>query len=497
VNPVTKDELIEILLQKLNEQAATIDELHRIIDNLQHTIESLHQTIDEQNQTIKELTEKLGMNSRNSSKPPSSDGLSKPAPKSLRKPSGKKPGGQNGHHGNHLDIMAEPDEIMIHEPSVCNSCPDHDICISRACVGETRKIIDINVAINVTAHQSLVVNCPMNGEQRKGEFPDNIKAPVQYGENLQALAVSLNTVGAVSVNRTHEILSGVFSIPISTGTISNMVGKCAGGITGVLEWIRQRLALSSLIQNDETGTRVDGKTIWVHCASNAWYTHLTINEHRGKDGMDAGGILPDFIGISVHDCWAPYWKYPNIFHALCCAHLLRELIGIIENYPEQLWASDFKELLLEMKKAKEEAIAAGEWRLSKEQLEQFERRYEKIIKRAYLENPLQKTTEKKRGRQKKGKTLSLIERLDKHRVSVCLFIYIFEVPFDNNLAERDLRMVKTKSKVSGCFRSFVGAQNYLSIMSYVGTAKKHGISAYEAIRNAISGKPGFFIATGN
>jgi transposase len=268
-----------------------------------------------------------------------------------------------------------------------------------------------------------------------------------------------------------------------------MTGNCADGLTATVDWIRQQLIGSGLIHNDETGACVDGKTLWVHNASNPEYTHLSINAKRGQEGMDAGGVLPNFTGITVHDCWAPYWKYLLVIHAICCAHLLRELVAAEERHPEQKWATAFIRLLLDMKKAKEDAIGSGEWQLSQNQLKEFERRYDEIIQQAYAENPLPEVTEKKRGRQKKGKTLALIERLDIHKASICLFVHNFFVPFDNNLAERDIRMIKTKIKVSGCFRSLVGAQNYLKIMSYVGTAKKHGISAYEAIRQAILGNP--------
>lgn len=494
---MTEDKRNKELQQKLEEQSEINAGLRHVIDGLNETIGRLNHTIDELNQRIKELTEQLGKNSKNSSKPPSSDGLKKPAPKSLRKPSGKTTGGQPGHPGSHLDITAEPDEIIVHIPPVCRGCYNSDICVSRACVGETRTVVDAVVTVKVTAHQSLVLDCPLNGITHKGEFPEDIKATVQYGENLQALAVALNTVGAVSLNRTHEILSGVFGIPLSTGTIVNMVNRCADGLTGIVELIRQKLVASAIDHFDETGTRVDGKTYWVHCASNLWFTHLSIHAKRGQEGMDAGEILPWFPGIAVHDCWAPYWKYPLILlHALCCAHLLRELIAAGERHPDQEWAPSFMKLLIKMKEDKEKAIDRGEDKFNEEELQQFDLEYERIIKQAYAENPLPPegdNTEKKRGRKKKGKTLALIERLDIHKASVCLFIHNFAVPFDNNLSERDIRMIKTKTKVSGCFRSLVGAENYMKIMSYVGSAKKHGKSAYDAIRQAILRNPEFFL----
>ena len=507
---MTQDELIQILQQKLKEQSETNAGLHRIIDSLNETVAEsqrtndslnetigvLSRTIDELNQRVKELTEQLGMNSRNSSKPPSSDGYKKPAPKSLRKPSDKRTGGQPGHPGSNLGMAVEPDEIVSHAPTSCHGCPNRDICFCNACVGETRRVVDIAVAVKVTDHQSLVLECPLHGTPQKGAFPDDIKATIQYGENLQALAVAMNTIGAVSLNRTQEILSGVFGIPLSTGTISNMVARCADCLTGIVELIRQNVAASSVGHFDETGTNVGGKNHWVHTASNPEFTYLTINAKRGKEGMDAGGVLPAFTGIPVHDCWSPYWNYPFPLRGLCNAHLLRELAAAEERHPDQGWAADFIALLQDMKKAKDAAVLAGEENLSEEQLQRFDRRYDSIINEAYAENPLpeQNDTGKKRGRKKKGKTLALIERLNTHKASVCLFIYNFEVPFDNNQAERDCRMIKTKTKVSGCFRSLDGGKNYLKIMSYVGTVKKHGLSGFEAIRQAFGRTPDFFMA---
>jgi len=489
-------QMIDSLQQTIDDMRQTIADLQQANDGMRQTIDGLQQTIDSLNQTIKELTERLAMNSKNSSKPPSSDGLNKPSPKSLRVPSGKKSGGQPGHPGSHLDIEAQPDEIIAHAPLACSGCPNYDICLGKACVGETRTVVDAVVAVNVAAHQSLVFDCPLHGGQRKGEFPDDVKAPVQYGENLQALVVAMNTIGAVSLSRTQEILSGVFGIPLSTGTVVNMVARCADSLTVAVELIRQKVMASAIGHFDETGTRVDGKNHWVHNASTSEYTHLTINEKRGKIGMDAGGVLPGFTGIPIHDCWSPYWKYPFDYRGLCNSHLLRELESAEERQPDQKWAAEFANLLLDMKAAKEEAIKEGKENLSEEQLQGFDRRYDEIIKLAYAENPPPDDTDigKKRGRKKKGKTLSLIERLYKNKASVCLFAYDFDVPFDNNQAERDCRMVKTKTKVSGCFRSLAGAKDYLKIMSFVGSAKKHGISGYEAIRQAISGNPEFFMA---
>lgn len=240
---------------------------------------------------------------------------------------------------------------------------------------------------------------------------------------------------------------------------------------------------------DETGTRTDGKTCWVHVASDQDYTYLTINQKRGQTGMDAADVLPHARGIIAHDCWGSYWKYQDVTHAICCAHLLRELNGVIENHPEQTWAIRFKKLLLDMKKVRDKALLPDKDEISYYHRHRLDMEYDAIIKTAYEENPLPETPAKKRGRKKQSKVLNLICRLDNYKESVCLFLKNLCVPFDNNQAERDLRMVKVKTKVSGCFRSEKGAQEYLTIMSYIGSARKHGINAFTAIREALNGTP--------
>ena len=483
--PITEDFVKQLMAQN----AAMAEQ----ISQLTKTVESL-------NQTIQKLQEQLNKNSKNSSKPPSSDGLKKPPvnkDRSLRQSSGKKQGAQEGHEGKYLSVTSNPDRVERHMHSTCNTCPYRDTCLEHACVKETRHEIDTVVKTSVTAHELILVkDCPLHGGQMQGSFPNHVKASVQYGLNLQALVIALNTVGAVSINRTHEILGSVFSIPLAAGTIKNMVSRFAGSLSGTYEYICRQMTALKLIHCDETGTRAGGKTCWVHNASNAEYTFLSIHEKRGWAGMNEAGVLPFYHGIIVHDCWGSYWKYEDVTHSICCAHLLRELNGVEENHPEQTWTTRFKELLLTMKKAKEEAIAGGKDSVSCNQLETFEKQYDEILKTAYAENPLPETTEKKRGRKKKGKVLNLIGRLDKYKVSVCLFIKNFCVPFDNNQAERDLRMVKVKTKVSGCFRTIEGAQEYLTIMSYIGTARKHEINPYVAIRSALSGHPDIIFKQG-
>ena len=503
---IVTEEYVRFLIAKVESLEALVDSLKALAENLTAqneeltgTISSLNATIEQLNATIKELQEKKNKNSRNSSKPPSSDGYGKPpAPKSLREKSGKKSGGQEGHEGKNL-AQAVPDHVVGCMPSKCAHCPHHDECMAKAEVLERRQVFDAVVKVEVTEYDRLrVTNCPLHGWTREGSFPGGVNAAVQYGENLQALVVALNTVGAVSVCRTQEILSNVFNVPLSEGTIVSMVSRCAGKLSEVIARIGRLVTSSDVDNADETGFRVEGKLQWAHVLCNGAFTLITLSEKRGWKGMQEIGFLPLFHGILVHDCWASYWKCDGVVHAVCCAHLLRELTGIEENNPGFTWPKEFKELLLEMKRVRDKAFENGKQGLSYYYHHKFSTMYDRIIEKAYQETPepARKPGKKNRGRKPRGKALSLVDRLKALKGAVCLFTKNFQVPFDNNQAERDLRMIKAKTKVSGCFRTKKGAQEYLDIMSYVSTAKKLGSNAYEAIKNAVAGTPDYIFAEG-
>ncbi len=323
--------------------------------------------------------------------------------------------------------------------------------------------------------------CPLGDKKLKGEFPEDVKAYVQYGKSFTVLAGILNTTGAVSISRIHELLGDLFGVSISQGTIISMVETCAKRVSSIMEAIKQHLISSEVVNFDETGVRALGSLYWVHNASNREFTYQSIDKKRGLEGIKSNKVSVDFKGIAVHDCWASYWKLENIKeHSVCCVHLLRELNGVIENEKDQIWASRFKQLLTTMKNIKDTAIKRGENNIEKHTLESIDKEYDLIMSLANSEFPSpQENIKKRRGRIRKGKTRALIERLIKFKKAVCLFLTKFDVPYDNNQAERDIRNVKTKIKVSGCFRSKEGAQNYLTIMSFISTANKHGIKAFE------------------
>ena len=449
--------------------------------------------IDELLERNKVLTARVNLNSTNSSKPPSSDGYRKPLPKSRRVITGLKRGGQVGHKGHHISIPHEPDEIIFHHPEGCKGCPRFDECSSEHFVcGESRYVVDIISSVKVTEHRSMEIGyCPdaVLGEDTRGEFPEDVKAYGQYGDSVAVMCSYLSTDGAMSASRIGSFMRDAFEISISPGTVLSMVSKTAEKVSSTLGEIKERLIGSEVCNYDETGARTAGKLFWVHNSSNDKYTYQTLSPKRGEEGINENGVLPNNSGVAVHDCWMPYWKYGNVSHGTCSAHFLRELKAIEEMEPGHLWPVRMAELLLSMKSAKEYAQASGQEKMSFSRLRRFDKEYDTIMELAAMECPPPPEPEvKRRGRKKKGKERALIERFAQHKDSVCRFVHDFKVPFDNNQAERDVRNVKTKVKVSGCFRTRKGGQDYLDVMSYISTGRKHGINAHRSLTAAFDGQ---------
>ena len=442
--------------------------------------------IQQQAEKIAELEARLNQNSKNSSNPPSSDKYKKP--KSMRKTSEKKAGGQPGHEGSGLTMTQTPDFGKIHEPAQCARCDKAGVCPATKYINETRYEIDIEIKPIVTAHQTLWGMCPRINEIITGEFPAGMNSTVQYGVNLEALAISLNTIGMVSINRTHEILNGVFGVPISTGTIAGMIKDCAQSVSGTVSDIEKAIVEEPVVHYDETGTRVDKRMKWAHVASSDTLTYISVEEKRGRAGMDSAGILPGYSGTGIHDCWGSYFSYHKMRHGLCCAHLLRELTAVTENHRQE-WAQKLSDLLIGMKHAKEALILQDQQEAPPHLLERYSRAYDAILIEAQAANPVLPKDPTKKGRPKRGKVGALVDRLALRKENILLFFWDFSVPFDNNQAERDFRMFKVKQKVSGCFRTDGGADDFAAIMSFVGTARKRGISAFLAIRDALLGFP--------
>ena len=458
----------------------------RLLEYQGELLKRQSEQIEELLHKIDELTKK-GKDSHNSSKPPSSDGYGKkPAPKSLKKSSGKRQGGQPGHKGSGMKIDREPDKVVEHYPSICEQCPNRGKCTSHVC--ESRYVIDIEVKTTLTQHKQMECKCRLQkNELISGTFPADVPATKQYGGNITALASVLSTVGMVSIERIHQILQSFSDLDISTGTIQNMLRRLNRSCKAATKKIYQKVINLPLIHCDETGLRVEGSLHWLHCACNSGWSYYFLHKKRGTEAIEEMAVLPGYQGVMVHDCWSPYFKINTAEHALCGAHIARELVYAHENL-EQAWAGELKELLFEILGERYRLKAAGAACFSQESLQKFDAVYTDIVSKGFEQNPPPEITAGKRGRQARGKVLALLDRLQKYKAEILRFAYDWAVPFTNNEAERTIRFSKVRQKVSGCFRSKACAIEYADTMSYINTAKKHGISFFKAVRQALQGR---------
>jgi len=436
------------------------------------------QLIDKLVAEVTELKARLAINSRNSSKPPSSDGYAKPAPKSRRTRSGKKPGKQRGDPGRHLAQRPSPDVTLIHQPEHCAGCGS-DLA-DTAVVGMVRRqVFDLPpVALLCTEHQGERRRCGC-GTETTAAFPADATAPACYGPALRAYVCYLVTRQHIPIARVAELLRDTYGATVSTGTIMAMVEQGAAMLDEFLTQIRDRLQDSDVVHADETGLRVEAALAWVHSVSTTALTLYHLDPKRGTAAMDAMGVLEHLGGVLVHDGWVPYRHYTGVDHALCNAHHLREL-DAAAGTGNQAWATDMVGLLCDTWQQVCTAKTNGDTELGVGDLDRIHADYRTIIAAGHRTNPPPVPTGK-RGRPKRTKAANLLLRLDTHTGDVLRFATDFTVPFDNNLAERDIRMVKVHQKISGGFRSTHGAQAFLALRSYLSTATKQGVNQLDAL----------------
>ena len=483
------ERLREATLTAYRQGADTVVQLvEQLVGTLAEQVERLTAQVSELQAENAELRGRLGTDSHNSSKPPSSDGPgSKPRPKSRREASGRKPGGQPGHVGQTLRQVETPDAIVVHPPIACGGCGqrlDEAPVVRR----ERRQVLDLpRVRLVVTEHRAETRCCPGCRIETSGPFPDGVDAPVQYGPGVAGLAVYLNQEQLLPEARTCRVLAEVFDSPISEATLERAVERCHTQLAEVEAAIKQGVTEAEVAHFDETGARLGGKRFWLHVASTATLTFYATHAKRGREAMDALGVLPAFRGRAVHDGLTSYGQYQDCTHALCNAHHLRELT-FVEEQLKQAWASDLKMLLLEIKQAVDTARAGGLVELAADAIADFLTRYDAILVDGARANPPPEPTGK-RGRPKRGKAGSLVDRLRTHKAEVLAFLEDFTVPFDNNQAERDIRMTKVRQKISGGFRTTTGADRFSRIRGYISTLRKQGIPIFAALTSTLSGRP--------
>jgi transposase len=441
---------------------------------------------------LQALQDQLNKNSKNSSKPPSSDGLKKLRTKSQRKPGKRKNGGQKGHVGRTLNPVEEPDHIELHEVEQCDLC-GATLTDVEAEDRQRRQVFDIPpVKIEVTEHQAEIKTCPHCRRTNTASFPPEVTASVQYGSRIRAMAVYQNNYQFVPLERVGDFFEDIFDHRPTEAIILRANATCAENIKPANEAIKELLINAHVVNFDETGLRVESKLNWLHVASTPNLTYYTVHPKRGKEAMDAMGILSEFGGVAVHDHWVPYFNYTDVIHGLCNAHHLRDLTFVHEQY-EQDWAEDMSLCLLDIKKEVDQARPYKD-ELDSDKVGELEGRFDKIIAEGLELNPPPQKEPGKRGRVKQSPPKNLLDRLEGHKPEVLAFMYDFDVPFDNNQAERDVRMMKLRQKISGTFRTAEGADMFCSIRGYISTVRKNGRHVLDAIQGALRGDP--FIPSG-
>jgi transposase len=435
-----------------------------------------------------ELEGRLAKDSHNSSKPPSSDGLAR-KPHRQRQPSGKKSGGQPGHAGHSLQMVEQPDTIVSHRPRECGHCHQPLEGVAGQVV-ERRQVQDLPVwRVEVKEHQVEEVVCPSCQQVSQGTFPAEVSAPAQYGPGVRALAVYLHQYQLVPMQRTCEVLSELCGCEVSEGTLVGWIECAAEALEPTMEQIAQGVLASPLQHADETGVRLGGKLHWMHVNSTRFLTHLAWHGKRGREALEAIGIWPRYQGRSMRDRWASYDRY-SCLHSICGAHLVRDLIYEQEQ-KEQAWAGEMKEVLLDMHEA------ANEWRLRGApclpplERDEWIAQYFDVLATGFAAQPPPSPQEnaKRRGRRKQTSTKNLLDDLLRRAEQVLAFLDDLRIPFTNNQAERDLRMVKVQQKIAGTFRSEAGITAYCRIRSYLGTMRKQGQAMLAALAAVFAGCP--------
>jgi len=491
------------MIRPMNFRTPTDEEIHTAFEQGEAAIRALFHDVAvqmaelarqlaKQGEVLQALQARLAKTSRNSSKPPASDGYGKVKRTASLRQSGQKPnGGQPGHDGHTLMASDHPDQTLTHEVPRCGHCQASLQGVEMAGY-EERQVFDLPaMRIEVTAHRAEIKVCPACGHTSKGAFPPSVTHAVQYGPGVQTLASYFTNHHYIPVERTAEIFEDLVQHRVSEATVLQASEQLDTCIAPSTEAVKGMLRDAEVLHVDESGLRVTGKLHWLHVACTERLTSYEVHAKRGHEAMDDAGILGAFRGTAVHDHWKPYFTYDECDHALCNAHHLREL-GFIATQYQQTWAQDMADLLLEIKAAVE-ATPVPAMSVSPSEREAFEKRYDDVVQTGFGANPASMPSPEGggtgRGRPKQPPPVNLLIRLRDFKGQVLAFMADFRIPFDNNQGERDIRMVKVKQKVSGGFRTLEGAKRFGRIRGYLSTARKNAQNVFEAIRDAFDGNP--------
>lgn len=477
---------MRLFLFEVMDRDITIQNLIRQLEELNKRVswlEKKNKALRDENALLKaeiaELKARLNSDSHNSNKPPSSDGYKKRGIKpAFSKSKNNSQGGQKGHEGKTLRQVEAPDKIEFCSPGTC-SC-GHGFTEEELELTEKRQVFELPPPrLEVTEYQIFKALCPVCGQEQKGVAPEGVNAPVQYGNNAKAFAVLLNVHYRLPYKKIQGLFNDLFGYPINESTISQAGKKCYAILEESEQIIKSKIVGQKVAHADETGIRIEGKLQWLHTATSLLYTYLFVHEKRGTGAIQSNkSILADYFGWLVHDCWGSYFKLEHLKHAICGAHILRELESLVENHQSK-WAKVFKLFLLNVYNMPfEERV---------KRKETIESRYNIICSLGEKAEPPPTKIPGKKGRAKRTKGRNLVERLIGKKDAVLAFAFNPEVPFTNNLAERDIRPAKVKQKISNCFRTFKGAEIYARIEGFISTARKNQRNAFSELCTTFEG----------
>lgn len=435
---------------------------------------------------ILKLEAQLNKNSKNSHKPPSSDGLKKPPVKKGKRKG--KAGGQKGHPGTTLRKSDKPDRVIEHGPEQCECCGTNLVEVGGAVIGSRQEIEIPKKPIEVIEHQRLQKECPHCGASNKGQWPTHIRGNVQYGRRFKAFCVYLLSYQLVPYERAGDLLKVLFGYQPGGGTLTQTQQQAYEVLAPIEAEIKDAIRGSPNSHSDETGMRVEGKTQWLHVCSTETHTYYYWSQHRGKQAHQDDGLLPEYQGILMHDAYASYFAL-ECQHALCNAHLLRDLQALSEADPSQVWPRHLMRLLQTAWAMVKQAKVEGLKQLPRLKQTRILTLFDRIIRPADQRTPHNLRQPGQRGRVAQSPHRNLLDRLLNHKADYLRFVTDFRIPFDNNLAERDLRMCKLQQKISGCFRTATGADLFCRIRGYISTVRKQGYHLLSTLVSLFSNSP--------